>query len=82
MNLDPQIADIIEALDAGFPRVETMTGAQARALIRSRLWQNDYKMDRSELPPYGRMLKDQIETVETAEEIQASIENGYANKLY
>src|SRR5437879_2336151 len=37
MNLDPQIADIIEALDAGFPRVETMTGAQARALIRSRL---------------------------------------------
>src|SRR2546426_326522 len=36
MNLDPQIADIIEALDAGFPRVETMTGAEARATIRSR----------------------------------------------
>ena len=30
----------------------------------------------------GRMLKDQIETTETAEEIQASIENGYAKKLY
>ena len=53
-----------------------------KALIRSRLWQDDYKVDRSELPPYGRMLKDQIETTETAEEIQASIENGYANKLY
>ena len=53
-----------------------------KALIRSRLWQDDYKIDRSELPPYGRMLKDQIETTETAEEIQASIENGYANKLY
>src|SRR3954447_13218513 len=36
MDLDPQIADIIEALDAGFPRVETMTGAQARGVIRSR----------------------------------------------
>jgi PPOX class probable FMN-dependent enzyme len=53
-----------------------------KALIRSRLWQDDYKIARAELPPYGRMLKDQIETSETAEEIQASIENGYANKLY
>lgn len=36
MNLDPQIAEIIESLDAGFPRVESMTGAEARAVIRSR----------------------------------------------
>jgi len=36
MSLDPQIAGIIEALDAGFPPVHTMTGAQARAAIRSR----------------------------------------------
>ncbi len=36
MNLDPQIAPLIEALDAGFPPVHTMTGAQARATIRSR----------------------------------------------
>jgi acetyl esterase len=36
MGLDPQIAGIIEALDAGFPPVHTMTGAQARAVIRSR----------------------------------------------
>lgn len=34
MNLDPQIAPLIEALDAGFPPVHTMTGAQARATIR------------------------------------------------
>lgn len=37
MNLDPQIAGIIEALDSGFPPVHTMTGAQARAVIRSRI---------------------------------------------
>jgi acetyl esterase len=36
VNLDPQIAALIETLDAGFPPVHTMTGAQARALIRSR----------------------------------------------
>ncbi|MBV8294983.1 MAG: alpha/beta hydrolase [Mycobacterium sp.] len=36
MNLDPQIATLIEELDAGFPPVHTMTGAQARATIRSR----------------------------------------------
>ena len=36
MSLDPQIAGLIGALDAGFPPVHTMTGAQARATIRSR----------------------------------------------
>ncbi len=37
MSLDPQIAAMIEALDAGFPPVHTMTGEEARAAIRSRL---------------------------------------------
>jgi acetyl esterase len=36
VSLDPQVALIIEALDAGFPPVHTMSGAQARATIRSR----------------------------------------------
>lgn len=36
MSLDPQIACLIEELDAGFPPVHTMTGARARAAIRSR----------------------------------------------
>lgn len=36
MTLDPQIAGLIDALDGGFPAVQTMTGAQARATIRSR----------------------------------------------
>jgi len=53
-----------------------------KALIRSRLWKNDYKIDRAELPPYGHILKDQIVTSETAEQIEASIQNGYANRLY
>lgn len=36
MILDPQIANIIEALDAGFPPVHTMTGDEARAAISAR----------------------------------------------
>ncbi|MGA9360671.1 MAG: alpha/beta hydrolase [Mycobacterium sp.] len=36
MTLDPQLAPLIEGLDAGFPPVHTMTGAQARAAIRAR----------------------------------------------
>jgi acetyl esterase len=36
VNLDPQIAGIIEELDAGFPPVQHMTGAEARTLIGSR----------------------------------------------
>jgi acetyl esterase len=36
VNLDPQLAPLVAALDAGFPPVHTMTGAQARATIRSR----------------------------------------------
>jgi len=40
MTLDPQIAGIIEALDSGFPPVHTMTGAQARAEIKSRFVPN------------------------------------------
>lgn len=40
MTLDPQIAGLIETLDAGFPPVHTMTGAEARAAIRARLVPN------------------------------------------
>ena len=36
MPLDPDIAAVIDALNAGFPRVTTMTGAELRELIRGR----------------------------------------------
>jgi acetyl esterase len=40
VTLDPQIAGLIETLDSGFPPVHTMTGAEARAAIRSRFVAN------------------------------------------
>ena len=53
-----------------------------KALIRARLWEDDYKIERSQLPTYGQMLKDQIETTETADQMQASVEEGYSTRLY
>jgi acetyl esterase len=40
VTLDPQIAGLIDTLDSGFPPVHTMTGAEARAAIRSRFVPN------------------------------------------
>jgi uncharacterized protein len=54
----------------------------AKGLIRSRLWKADYKIDRSEMPSYAQMLKEQTGVAQTTEEIQASIADSYANKLY
>jgi acetyl esterase len=36
VSLDPQIAELLPALNDGFPRVETMTAPQLRAVIRER----------------------------------------------
>ena len=53
-----------------------------KALIRSRLWHDDYKIDRASLPSYGKMMKDQIEIADTAAEIEASVAAGYKDRLY
>ena len=53
-----------------------------KALIRSRLWHDDYKVERSALPSLARMLKDQIEIAETAEQMEASVAERYRDTLY
>ncbi|MFN0103889.1 MAG: pyridoxamine 5'-phosphate oxidase family protein [Bryobacteraceae bacterium] len=53
-----------------------------KALIRSRLWHPDYKIERTELPTYGQMLKDQIEIQDSVETIEESIADAYKNRLY
>ena len=53
-----------------------------KALIRSRLWAEESRVDRRVLPSYGRMLKDQVEVADTAEQIEASVAVAYATKLY
>jgi len=53
-----------------------------KALIRSRLWHPDAQIDRGELPSFGQMLKDQIRITDSAEEIEASVQEAYRTKLY
>jgi uncharacterized protein len=54
----------------------------AKALIRSKLWEDDYRIERTELPTYARMLKDQGVTTQSVEELQAAIDESYATRLY
>ena len=53
-----------------------------KAILRSKLWDESAKVDRSVLPTYGQMLKDQTSVRDTAEEIQASVEHAYKTGLY
>jgi PPOX class probable FMN-dependent enzyme len=55
----------------------------AKALLRSKLWEGDYKVGRGALPSYARMLKDQVPTTkETTEELEQLIATSYATTLY
>ena len=54
----------------------------AKALIRSKLWSDDYRIARTELPSYARMLKDQGVTTQSLEELQAAIDESYSTRLY
>ena len=54
----------------------------AKALMRSKLWDDDYRIARAELPSYAQMLKDQGVTTQSVEELQASIDESYKTRLY
>lgn len=85
--MDP---DVLARWDVGGrrPRSALRVSVQAaylhcgKALIRSKLWAPESRVDRSVLPTYGQMLKDQARLPATAEEVQASVEDGYRNRLY
>ena len=54
----------------------------AKALMRSKLWDDDYRVERTGLPTYAQMLKDQGVTTQSVEELQASIDESYKTRLY
>ena len=54
----------------------------AKALMRSKLWDDDYRIERTNLPTYAQMLKDQGVTTQSVEELQAAIDESYATRLY
>ena len=77
------------AVDGKVPKlaiVVTVTEAFlhcAKALKRARLWANDYRIDRTDLPTLGRMIVEQANPAGlTAEEADARIETDYRTNLY
>lgn len=58
----------------------------AKALKRSRLWHDDYKQDRSQMPSIARIVLEQVEgdAVDEAvvSEADVSVEQNYKNEMY
>ncbi len=54
----------------------------AKALKRSRLWSDDYRLTTDQMPTLGRMLTDQLCLTTSVSELDAMIDKAYREKLY
>ena len=54
----------------------------AKALRRSRLWSDDYRLPRDQFPTLGKILVDQIGLATPVAELETMIEKAYCEKLY
>lgn len=79
--LKPLAAQGKEPVAGLFVQVEEVYFHCGKALIRSRLWNPDTRVERSCFPSLGRILADQIAGTVLAES-ERSIEEGYRTKLY
>lgn len=61
--------------------VEEMYLHCAKALVRSKLWDDDYRVERKTLPSLGQMIADQVDGVDVAE-AEKRIEDSEKNNLY
>ena len=53
----------------------------AKALIRSKLWSEESKVDRKAMPTLGQIIADQVAGID-AQETDARIDESYRNRLY
>ena len=54
----------------------------AKALIRSKLWEEDHKIERKSFPSLGKIISDQIGRGDDENKAERSIQKGYRTKLY
>lgn len=54
----------------------------AKALKRSKLWSDDYRLTREQMPTLGKMLADQLCLTTPVSELDALIDKAYREKLY
>jgi PPOX class probable FMN-dependent enzyme len=54
-----------------------------KALIRSKLWREDYRVDKKSFPSLGRMIVEQTKPANvTVDQADVFVEEGYRNNLY
>ena len=54
----------------------------AKALKRSKLWEDDYRIERGELPTLGRMVSDQINGEISIEDAEQGVEISYRDRMW
>lgn len=54
----------------------------AKALKRSKLWEDDYRIERDTLPTLGKMVSDQINGEISVEDAEAGVEISYRDRMW
>ena len=63
--------------------VEEVLFQCSKALVRSHLWEDDYKVERkTAMPTLGKMIKDQIKSQQSAEELEGYIQTSIKERMY
>ena len=63
--------------------VEEVLFQCSKALVRSRLWDDDYKVERkSAMPPLGHMIRDQIDAAQSGDELEAYVQQSVRERMY
>ncbi|HJM91318.1 MAG: pyridoxamine 5'-phosphate oxidase family protein [Alphaproteobacteria bacterium] len=63
--------------------VEEVLFQCSKALVRSRLWDDDYKVERkTAMPPLGHMIKDQIGAAQSGKELEAYVQKSVRERMY
>jgi len=53
-----------------------------KALLRSGLWKDKYRVDRKDFPSFGQILRDQIDSNATVESYDSMVKRDYDESLY
>ncbi|MDP6833303.1 MAG: pyridoxamine 5'-phosphate oxidase family protein [Alphaproteobacteria bacterium] len=63
--------------------VEEVLFQCSKALVRSRLWEDDYKVERkAAMPPLGHIIKDQIGSAQSGDELEAYVQKSVRERMY
>jgi uncharacterized protein len=88
LSQDPELL-AAAAVDGRKPRLVILVTVRetflhcGKALKRSRLWDDEYRVDRKSFPSLGRMIIEQTKSTRVSvEQAEAAIAEGYRTKLY